>query len=170
MTIYLHSEEPSPKDLFDGKNHENISNQIANILSKEDVDIVGLEGCLGSGKSTIIKLLKEKIESSACIFIDFDVELYHQGSTKKALITKIFNGMNCKIPSDLRKNLTEYKDKALGNTISYKKTQNSSINLWTVGFISLSIFSMQAIRFLLQDIKSLDSESFSNLSFTINTI
>lgn len=31
MTIYLHSEEPSPKDLFDGKNHENISNQIANI-------------------------------------------------------------------------------------------------------------------------------------------
>lgn len=169
MTIYLHSEEPSSKDLFDGKNHENIANQIANILSKEDVDIVGLEGCLGSGKSTVIKLLKEKIESPECIFIDFDVELYHQGSTKKALITKIFNGMNKKIPHDLRESLTEYKDNALGNTISYKKTQNSSMNLWTIGFISLSIFSMQSIRFLLQDIKHLDDKDFSWLSFMANS-
>lgn len=170
MTIYLHSEEPSSKDLFDGKNHENISNQIANILSKDDVDIVGLEGCLGSGKSTVIKLLKKKIESPECVFIDFDVELYHQGSTKKALITKIFNGMKGRIPYDLQKKLTEYKDQALGNTISYKKTQNSSMNLWTIGFISLTIFSMQSIRFLLQDIKQFDSENFPTPSFIINFI
>ncbi|CAI1515923.1 Predicted P-loop ATPase [Serratia fonticola] len=170
MKIYLHSEEPSSKDLFDGKNHDNISNQIASILSKKDIDIVGLEGCLGSGKSTIIKLLKKKIESPECVFIDFDVELYHQGSTKKALITKIFNGMKEIIPSDLKQNLIEYKDYALGNTISYKKTQNSSINLWTIGFICLSVFAMQSIRFLLQDIKQLDSETFSTLSFTLNCI
>ncbi len=170
MTIYLHSEEPSSKDLFDGKNHENISNQIANILNKEDVDIIGLEGCLGSGKSTVIKLLKEKTEGPECVFIDFDVELYHQGSTKKALITKIFNGMEYKIPSDLQKNLVEYKDQALGNTISYTKIQNSSMSLWTIGFISLSIFSMQSIRFLLQDIKQFDIESFPTLSFIFNII
>lgn len=146
MTLILHTETPSLEDIIDGNSHQNIANQIATALALDDINIIGIDGPLGSGKSTVIKLLEKKLASEEFQFINFDAEIYQQGSTKKALITKIFDGISPKIPSSLKNKLQEYKDEALGNNVTYTKTQDSAISTWSIIFIASLFICSQSIR------------------------
>ncbi|GAB2938973.1 hypothetical protein GCM10011328_30730 [Hafnia psychrotolerans] len=146
MTLILHTEAPSLEDIIDGNSHQNIANQIAAALALDDINIIGIDGPLGSGKSTVIKLLEKDLASDEFQFINFDAEIYQQGSTKKALITKIFDGILPKTPSSLKGKLQEYKDEALGNNITYRKTQDSAISSWSVIFIASLFICSQSIR------------------------
>ncbi|MEY8864806.1 P-loop NTPase fold protein [Enterobacter asburiae] len=68
-----------------------LQRDMAQIIRTPDVNIIGLEGELGSGKSTILKFLQKKLKDDFT-FINFDAERYHHGSTKKALIDVITTG------------------------------------------------------------------------------
>lgn len=59
MSFILHTESPSTEDIIDGNSHNNISIKIAETLMRDDVNIIGINGPLGSGKSTVIKLLEK---------------------------------------------------------------------------------------------------------------
>lgn len=146
MSFILHTESPSNEDIIDGNSHNNISIKIAQTLMRDDVNIIGINGPLGSGKSTVIKLLEKNLPEHNFQFINFDAELYQQGSTKKALITKIYDGLIPKIPKSLKEKLTEYKDDALGNNVTYKKTQDSEVTVWAVMFLFSLFVCSQSIR------------------------
>uniref|UniRef100_UPI003D6F21D2 P-loop NTPase fold protein n=1 Tax=Enterobacter mori TaxID=539813 RepID=UPI003D6F21D2 len=145
MSFILHTESPSTEDIIDGNSHNNISLKIANTLMRDDVNIVGINGPLGSGKSTVIKLLEKNLPNGNFHFINFDAELYQQGSTKKALITKIYDGLEPNIPNSLKPNLREFKDNALGNNVTYKKTQDSEISTWAILFLFSLFICKQSI-------------------------
>lgn len=49
------------QDLFEGKSHDSIAQNIANVLEKGCVKIVGLDGGWGSGKSNMVSLIKNKL-------------------------------------------------------------------------------------------------------------
>ncbi|AGN85293.1 P-loop NTPase fold protein [Enterobacter sp. R4-368] len=146
MSFILHTESPSTEDIIDGNSHNNISIKIADTLMRDDVNIVGINGPLGSGKSTVIKLLEKNLPNGNFQFINFDAELYQQGSTKKALITKIYDGLEPNIPNSLKPNLREFKDNALGNNVTYKKTQDSEISTWAILFLFSLFICTQSIR------------------------
>lgn len=146
MSFILHTESPSTEDIIDGNSHNNISLKIADTLMRDDVNIVGINGPLGSGKSTVIKLLEKNLPNGNFHFINFDAELYQQGSTKKALITKIYDGLEPNIPNSLKPNLREFKDNALGNNVTYKKTQDSEISTWAILFLFSLFICTQSIR------------------------
>lgn len=146
MSFILHTESPSTEDIIDGNSHNNISLKIAETLMRDDVNIIGINGPLGSGKSTVIKLLEKNLPERDFQFINFDAELYQQGSTKKALITKIYDGITPKIPESLRGKLTEFKDEALGNNVTYKRTQDSEVTVWAVMFLFSLFVCSQSIR------------------------
>lgn len=59
MSFILHTESPSTEDIIDGNSHNNISIKISETLMRDDVNIIGINGTLGSGKSTVIKLLEK---------------------------------------------------------------------------------------------------------------
>lgn len=84
MTLRLQTESPADRDMFRGSSHEKVAENVAQIIRTPDVNIIGLEGELGSGKSTILKFLAEKLKDDFT-FINFDAERYHHGSTKKRL-------------------------------------------------------------------------------------
>lgn len=146
MSFILHTESPSTEDIIDGNSHNNISLKIADTLMRDDINIVGINGPLGSGKSTVIKLLEKNLPNGNFHFINFDAELYQQGSTKKALITKIYDGLEPNIPDSLKPNLREFKDNALGNNVTYKKTQDSEISTWAILFLFSLFICTQSIR------------------------
>ncbi|MDP9768868.1 P-loop NTPase fold protein [Kosakonia cowanii] len=146
MSFILHTESPSTEDIIDGNSHNNISIKIADTLMRDDVNIVGINGPLGSGKSTVIKLLEKNLPNGNFQFINFDAELYQQGSTKKALITKIYDGLEPNIPNSLKPNLREFKDNALGNNVTYKKTQDSEVSTWAILFLFSLFICTQSIR------------------------
>ncbi|MDR9934686.1 hypothetical protein [Enterobacter cloacae] len=166
MEFRLYDETPSQQDLFDGQNHSNLANKISSILNRKDINTIGLDGCLGSGKSTVLALIKNQLqENDKITFIDFDVELYHHGSTKKALINVLHDGMRPKIKSYVAEAFSDYKNIALGNKFSYEKKQNSSMSTWTFSFIFTSLLSLQSFRFFLLDFsKFMNNEPFSKLT------
>lgn len=83
MTLRLQTESPADQDMFRGSSHEKVAENVAQIIRTPDVNIIGLEGELGSGKSTILKFLQKKLKDDFT-FINFDAERYHHGSTKKS--------------------------------------------------------------------------------------
>ncbi|MCS4268271.1 KAP family NTPase [Serratia sp. BIGb0163] len=146
MSFILHTETPSLEDKIDGNSHKNIAIKIADALNNDNLNIIGINGPLGSGKSTVIKILEQELADDNFNFINFDAEIYQQGSTKKALITKIYDGILPKIPHSLKRVLEEHKDSALGNSVTYKKIQDSEISLWAVLFIASIFICSQSIR------------------------
>ena len=51
------------QDLFEGRSHDSIAQNIANILEAGSVKIVGLDGGWGSGKSNMVSIIKNKLNS-----------------------------------------------------------------------------------------------------------
>ncbi|WP_051931104.1 P-loop NTPase fold protein [Rahnella sp. WP5] len=150
MDLILQTANPSDSDIFEGKSHEAVAIKMAEIIKNTDISIIGLEGELGTGKSTIIKFLVNKLEGEFK-FITFDAERYHYGSTKKSLIEIIFKGMS-DVSGVNKKELENYRDKALGNVVEYEKKVNSRISWWTITFILCTLLSVQTIRYFIVDI------------------
>lgn len=154
MGLNIYTDEPAKKDIFEGKAHENLALKLSEIAQSDEVSIIGLDGYLGSGKSTIIDMAMEKIQNDNIHIIKFDSEIYHYGATKKALIDILYDGFK-KTPDVNHENLSQCKDYALGNIYNYKRNVNSKISLWTLIFICTSVICLQTLRFFITDISLL---------------
>lgn len=152
MPITLQKEHPADSDLFRGKSHKKVALKMTRVIKTSEINILGLEGELGSGKSTIIKLLKKYL-SRDYTFIEFDAERYHHGNTKKALIEVIHQGIRAREGAD-KDSLDTLKNKALGNLVEYDKKVSSRLSWWTVSFILFSLLAVQMARYLLVDLNS----------------
>ena len=53
------------QDLFEGKSHDSIAQNIANVLDSGSVRIIGLDGDWGAGKSNMVSLIKQKLNSNS---------------------------------------------------------------------------------------------------------
>lgn len=152
MPLILQKEHPADTDLFRGKAHKKVALKMTRVIKTSEINILGLEGELGSGKSTIIKLLKKYLSNNHT-FIEFDAERYHHGNTKKALIEVIHQGIQARDGVD-KNSLETLKNKALGNIVEYEKKVSSRISWWTVSFVLFSLLAVQMARYLLIDLNS----------------
>ncbi|MEN4646974.1 P-loop NTPase fold protein [Pantoea agglomerans] len=152
MPLMLQKEHPADSDLFRGESHNKVAQKMTEVIRTSDINIIGLEGELGSGKSTIIQLIKKDL-SDDYTFIEFDAERYHHGNTKKALIEVIHRGIQARQGVD-KESLNTLKHKALGNIVEYDKKVSSRLSWWTVSFILFCLLAVQMVRYLLIDINS----------------
>ncbi|MDU6432687.1 MAG: P-loop NTPase fold protein [Pantoea sp.] len=152
MHLTLQKEHPADSDLFRGESHKKVAGKMTEVIRSSDINIIGLEGELGSGKSTIIQLIKKDL-SDDYTFIEFDAERYHHGNTKKALIEVIHRGIHAREGVD-KESLNTLKHKALGNIVEYDKKVSSRLSWWTVSFILCCLLAVQMVRYLLVDINS----------------
>ena len=176
-------EKPSQKDLFDSGSHSRTASAVLNSLEDENnINVVGVEGDLGSGKSTVLELIKGISEDKQYVFIEFDVEKFQHGATKKALIEKLYTSIKGCIPTkDGQEKVKKAKNVALGNHFEYSSTVSSNINIWIVWFSISLLVGMRLLpealtgigNFLLFSIEWFNSSlttakgaySFSGLSF-----
>lgn len=54
--------KPCGQDLFEGKSHNAIAKNIANVLATSSDKIIGIDGSWGSGKSNMVNIIKEELE------------------------------------------------------------------------------------------------------------
>lgn len=68
------SEEAVKQDAFAHKTHENVAETLSSLITKKDSkgQTVGLEGSWGSGKSTVVSILKSKLEKTDSLYFYFD--------------------------------------------------------------------------------------------------
>jgi len=64
--------KPCGQDLFEGKSHESVAQNIANIIASNKANIIGIDGGWGSGKSNMVKLVKDKLSPNNYHFFIYD--------------------------------------------------------------------------------------------------
>ncbi len=166
------NEKPSSVDSFGGQGHQQVANAISDvILLDNNQNIIGIEGELGAGKSTVIELVKLQIETNNCHMVTFDADQYHT-SLRSALINTINNDLQSSFSKNKyfkRKEviLQEAVDKALGKQLTYKRSVNSRMPPKTVWFILLLVMSSALGKTAISFISELISEKTPTLDLFI---
>ena len=94
------SNAPSGEDLFEGKSQESIANVIVEELENNASQkhrgkcqkMIGIEGCWGSGKSNLIKIVEKKIgekDSKRFHFFLYDVWGHQEDLQRKAILNEL---------------------------------------------------------------------------------
>lgn len=140
-------EKPSKEDLFDSGSHSRTATAVFKSLKNDnDINVVGVEGNLGSGKSTVLELIKCLSEEEQYEFVEFDVERFQHGATKKALIEKLYSAIENSVAStESKAKIEKAKNVALGNHFEYTSNIKSNVNIWIVWF---TIALLAAVRLL----------------------
>ncbi|HFQ5128654.1 TPA: P-loop NTPase fold protein [Vibrio vulnificus] len=124
------NEKPVDSDLFSGQGHKQVADAIAKVLySDSNQHIIGIEGNLGAGKSSVINILKNEIETSGFHIVTFDADQYHK-NLKPALIRTIEAELKQLLGNNSPTQHEELKsavEKALGQRLEYTKITNSHI-------------------------------------------
>ncbi|QQK64727.1 hypothetical protein F8A90_11750 [Cobetia sp. cqz5-12] len=137
------SELPENIDGFIGQGHKNAARALQDVIVDHPyVHVLGVEGNLGAGKSTSIKILESQLDNNIYKFIYFDVDQHHYSSIKSSFIKIYCDGLNEIIADKDKEEAQCYKDEALGNTLSYKKKTKSNISMLVVIFaVTLVLFT-----------------------------
>ncbi|CAK2501402.1 AAA family ATPase [Vibrio crassostreae] len=158
------SEKPEKVDSFAGKGHFTVAKAISNvILNDSSQHIIGVEGSLGAGKSTVIEMVRETIEAHNCHMVTFDADRYHS-NLKSALIKTIETELSTMVGSNStsKRKLTQAVEVALGKRLQYTKDTNSHISLLAISFMfSLGVSAFQikpAITYILSELSRINSD------------
>ncbi|MCK9506190.1 MAG: KAP family NTPase [Porticoccaceae bacterium] len=103
-------EQVSDEDLFEDKPHEKVSDTLYKIIEKASKGLtIGLEGNWGSGKSTVINLLKNKLERDSgqrTLFFMFDAWAHDGDPLRKIFLESLILAID---PHDKDPELSEIK-------------------------------------------------------------
>ena len=82
--------QPCGEDLFAGKSHEKIAKQIANILQNNNgIQAIGIDGGWGSGKSNLVKLVKNQLAENKFHFLIYDAWGFQTDFQRRSILENI---------------------------------------------------------------------------------
>lgn len=85
----FNNDKPCGEDLFGSKSHERIADSLCKtIKNNSQVNMIGLEGDWGSGKSNIIEILKNKLAEEAYIFV-YDAWGHQEDLHRRAFLEEL---------------------------------------------------------------------------------
>jgi hypothetical protein len=149
--INFHSEHPASQDVFPGGSHDKVASAIHNhLLNQTPSKIVGLDGEFGSGKSSILNMLKAKLTAADTAYRVwfFDCEQNYQGSTKSNFIELFTDEMLREVPnvSQAAETLKASRDRALGRLFEYSKKTTSRVSAWALAVVASLFFASTSFR------------------------
>jgi hypothetical protein len=149
--INFHTEQPASQDVFPGGSHDKVASAIhGHLLSDKPSKVVGLDGEFGSGKSSILSMLKAKLTAADPDFRVwfFDCEQNYQGSTKSNFIELFTDEVLQEVPhvSKAAAAVKASRDRGLGRLFEYTKKTNSRVSVWALGVIASLFFAATSFR------------------------
>ncbi|EQB6021501.1 P-loop NTPase fold protein, partial [Pseudomonas aeruginosa] len=149
--INFHTEHPATQDVFPGGSHEKVASAIhGHLLSVGPSKVVGLDGEFGSGKSSILSMLKTKLMAADSDFRVwfFDCEQNYQGSTKSNFIELFTDEALKEVPhvSRAAEILIASRDRALGRLFEYNKRTTSRVSAWALALVASLFFAATSFR------------------------
>lgn len=83
------SDKPEGIDSFQSQAHTKIVNVIAEIIRKDEIKLIGLEGEWGSGKSNIVKLLEKILSGEEYIFYTYDAWGHQEDLQRRSFLENL---------------------------------------------------------------------------------
>lgn len=83
------SDKPEGRDSFQSQAHTKIANVIADIIRKDEIKLIGLEGEWGSGKSNIVKLLEKILSREEYIFYTYDAWGHQEDLQRRSFLENL---------------------------------------------------------------------------------
>lgn len=110
------------KDCSKNQTHENIAENLYNLISDSNTSglTIGLEGKWGSGKSTVIKILTEKLKPNADTFIFYIDTWAHEGDPLRRIFLESFLE-NVEELSELKRCKNKESLEKIRSEIQYRK-------------------------------------------------
>ncbi len=81
--------KPCGKDLFEGKSHETIAQNIVNVIENNNSKIIGIDGGWGSGKSNMVNLIKDKLNKNKFHFFIYDAWGHQTDFQKRSILENL---------------------------------------------------------------------------------
>lgn len=149
--INFHSEKPAEQDLFPGGSHEKVASAMqAYITNPNASQVIGLDGEFGSGKSSILEMLGNKLKAADSNYRVwfFDCEQNYQGSTKSNFIELFTDQLlkDTRSGSKEAKALIRSRDLALGREFEYSKKTTSNVSAWALLLLASLFFSSSSFK------------------------
>jgi ABC-type multidrug transport system fused ATPase/permease subunit len=149
--INFHTEHPATQDVFPGGSHEKVASAIhGHLLGATPSKVVGLDGEFGSGKSSILNMLKAKLTGAKPHYRVwfFDCEQNYQGSTKSNFIELFTDEVLKEVPnvSKAAASLKASRDQALGRLFEYTKKTTSRVSAWALALVASLFFAATSFR------------------------
>lgn len=148
------SDKPEGRDSFQSQAHTKIANVIADIIRKDEIKLIGLEGEWGSGKSNIVKLLENKLSEKEYIFYTYDAWGHQEDLQRRSFLENL---------TEIMKNEFNHKDwkKKLDSLLATKtKTEQKEIPKFSNIIIFISVILYLNIKIKLSDLSKI--EGFKN--------
>lgn len=151
LVINFHSEKPAEQDLFPGGSHEKVASAMqAYITTPNASQVIGLDGEFGSGKSSILEMLGNKLKAADASYRVwfFDCEQNYQGSTKSNFIELFTDQLleDTRSGSKEAQALTRIRDLALGREFEYSKKTTSHVSAWALLLLASLFFSSSSFK------------------------
>ena len=137
------TDEAKTEDLFEDKTHQKIAEHLYNLITDEETPglSIGIEGKWGSGKSTVIGILNEKLKSLSDTFVFYIDTWAHEGDYLRRVFLEKFidevrkrffpgdeKELSQKEKKDLEK-LKEIENSVCNRTITKTITNTAKINV-----------------------------------------
>ncbi|MDX1470563.1 MAG: P-loop NTPase fold protein, partial [Flavobacteriaceae bacterium] len=85
------NEEVADEDFFEDQTHENIAETINTLINNsEKASTIGLEGDWGSGKSTVVEILRKKVDEKT-LFFHFDAWAHEGDPLRRIFLESLIN-------------------------------------------------------------------------------
>jgi hypothetical protein len=81
--------KPCGQDLFEGKSHESVAQNIANIIVSNKASIIGIDGGWGSGKSNMVDLIKKKLDPNKFHFFIYDAWGHQEDLQRRSILEEL---------------------------------------------------------------------------------
>jgi len=142
-------EQVATEDLFEDKTHEKVAKTLNTLISNTEQGLtIGLEGGWGSGKSTVINLLKSKLEEKT-LFFAFDAWAHDGDPLRKIFLESLISSIDPE-EKDEKLNVLRNEVSARKKTVVVK-TEKSASKLGKI--LSLSALTIPVGAALLTGVK-----------------
>ena len=131
------AEAPSEQDDFTG-GHNQVAESLASVIVKGNLqnNMIALEGGLGSGKSTVLRLLQDKLDSDEYAVFTFDCFKHQNGPIRRAFF-ELFHSF---ILQDNESKKSELEDLLYKSTGRYQEQEDRTQNKVSFGTLLWASF------------------------------
>jgi len=159
----LLNDEAATEDFFTDKTHEKIADTLCKIISNESSNgvTIGLEGPWGSGKSTVISILKEKLNKDKVKYFYFDAWAHEGDPLRRIFLEMLIKQLDEKGEmEDIEKEISNRKR----NTTL--KTSKTATTLGKILSISALLVPFGAALLSTVDFSTVTFKNTGNINYT----